>query len=259
MFRVACDIISNTITAMASRRESYLTVTTFGQSQERVIFFFTAFRTKYWLYYPTILILLRAGYRVIAYDVDARMILKGDIPKFLATVQRIREDVRGSVDTLKRQNIQRFYSFGTSFGTVFALRTAIDNSDIQKVVVNLTYGSLADFIWTWRVLGIVKERLMKQNINLQMLEKLMSTISPVSMAPELTDKQILLYASTKDTVIPFVQSSQFRAALKKANVTCMYHESRVFGHFIGCAINNLRGRTYLEFLKQGEESKARKN
>lgn len=50
------------------------------------------------------------------------------------------------------QHVKAFHSFGISFGTVFAMRAAPDISGINKIVINLTYGSLADNVWTCVIL-----------------------------------------------------------------------------------------------------------
>src|SRR5258706_7823520 len=114
----------------------YFSFKTFGKLEDRVVFFFTAFRTKYWLYYPTIKFLTNAGYYVIVYDIDASMIFHGEVADFLKVTEALVEDVKQQVSSLKKQGAKAFFSYGVSMGTILAMRTAIEIADIKKIVAN---------------------------------------------------------------------------------------------------------------------------
>lgn len=240
--------------AMKPKKESkqYFSFKTFGKSEKGVIFLFTGFRMKRWLYYLTIRKLMKAGYYVIVYDIDSSLIFHGEISDFLYTVEALINTVKQQVNDLKQQGAKVFFSYGTSMGTIFAMRIAIEIQDIKKIIVNLTYGSLADNVWTWSVLKGVKKRLEHAGITKEKLETLLEPISPLSMAPKLKGKKLLLYLAKKDKIILFNQSLQFKEALDKAGIEYIYYQNNRFGHFIAGSLNNLRSKIYLDFLQKNE-------
>jgi hypothetical protein len=228
----------------------YFSSKAFGRKGNPTIFFFTAFLTKYWLYYPTINILTRAGYYVVVYDVHKELILTKDAQDFLSVTQALITDVQRQVSDLKKQGVRGFSVFGSSMGTVPAMRAAIDTPEIKKVIINITYGSLVDNIWSWKFLRKLKHRLVESGMTKAELEKLFEPISPLSMATKLPGKKVLLYLAKNDKVILFEQSRQFKQALDKAKVDYQYYQNNTFGHIIGGYGNLLRSKIYLDFLKR---------
>ena len=221
----------------------------FGKAGNPVIFLYTAFRTRYWLYYPTIRKLVKEGYYVVVYDFNPTLVFKGEVSDLLNLANDILKNTKNQVEEFKKDGVKKFFAFGVSMGTIMGLRAAIEIPEIKKVVVNLTYGSLADTIWTQKVLGKIKKRFQKSGITKEKLELLLEPISPLSMARKLKGKKVLLYLSKKDKVILFSQSSEFKKALEEAKVDYVYRENQKFGHIISGFLNNARARTYLDFLK----------
>src|SRR5258708_39006963 len=86
----------------------YFSFKTFGRLDGRVVFFFTAFGTKYWLYYFTIKKLTKAGYYVIVYDVDPALVFHGELADFLQMANALIESVRRQVKDLKKQGAKSF-------------------------------------------------------------------------------------------------------------------------------------------------------
>src|SRR5579871_613874 len=157
-------------------------VKSFGVSKERVIFLFTAFGTKYWWYYSLIKILTTAGYYVLVYDVNANFILTGTVAEWLHNVDSVIVDVKRKKERLEKYGAKRFFAFGVSMGTLLAMRIAIEIPEIKKVVVNLTYGSLADNIWSWKRLKTIRKRLEQSHIDKTQLNRLLEPIAPLAMA-----------------------------------------------------------------------------
>ncbi len=220
----------------------------FGLVKENVIFFFTAFGHKYWLYYPAIKKLTKAGYYVIVYDINPNIVFNGNIPELLTHVDILINDIKKQVESLKKQRAKTFISFGNSAGTILAMRAAIEIADIQKVIINLTYGSLTDNIWSWRMLQGVKKSFENAGLSKSEVEKLLEPISPLSMAPKLKNKKLLLYLAKRDKIILFEQSQQFKEALDEEKIGYIYHQNNVFGHILSGAINLTRSKIYLDFL-----------
>jgi hypothetical protein len=127
-------------------------------------------------------------------------------------------------------------------GTIFAIDAAAKNPGIVKVVVNLTYGSVADNVWTWWYLRFAKRRFQRLGVKMQDLERQLGSISPIPNASRLKSKAVLLYLSRRDRVLRYGQSRQFKDALDAAKVDYQYIENRHLGHIASIAVNLWRWR-----------------
>lgn len=230
-------------------KKSYYSFRIFGKPQSKVIFLFAALGHSYCFYYLTILFYNFAGYRVIAYDASPKIIFDHNLFKFMDTGFAIVENVKKQVAVMKKQGVKKFYTHGNSMGTLYAMRSAIDIPEIDKVIINHTYGRLADNLWSWFVLRGVKNDIVKAGINKEQVENILKPLSPTTMAPLLKGKKLLLYLSKRDKVMLHDQSIQFKNALDRAGVDYVYIEHQWFGHNINIMINNLRPKIYLDFLK----------
>lgn len=234
---------------MAYMANTAFRVKEFGPRSDRIIFFFTILNTSTWLYWWPIKKLTDQGYRVIAYDYSGKLVLNGDVPKFLHVSDAIQQDVSTRIVQYKQQGARSFYAFGSSMGTIFAITCAARIKDISKVVINLTYGSLAENVWSWWYLTLSKRKLIRQGITMERLEGLLKPISPTQNAGKLAGKEVLLYLSRRDRVLPNSQSGKFKAALDAAHVKYHYHENKYLGHVASIVMNLWRWRTYVDFLK----------
>lgn len=221
----------------------------FGSITDKTVFFFSALMTKYWLYYPTIKMYNKAGYHVVIYDASPSIIFDGDVFKFLETSEALLADVREYIPSLKEQGVKHFYTHGSSMGTLFAMKSAIENPEIKKVIVNTTYGRMSDNLWNWNALAHIKKRLVRAGITQEQFDKILEPISPIPMAKHLKNKKLLLYLAKKDKVMRYEHTTQFREALDKEGVEYQYVENQRFGHLVNWNLNNLRSKIFLNFLK----------
>ena len=229
--------------------QKYYTSRVYGKPSKKVLFLFSALGHKKWFYLPTIYMYILNGYQVIAYDASHRIIFDKDIQKFLDVGFAIVADVEKHVIRLKKEGVHTFSTHGNSMGTLYAMRSAIDIPEIQKVIVNLTYGKLSDNIWSWFILKDIKKHIIKQGLTKEEVEKIFKPLSPVQIAPLLKSKQILLFLARHDKVTLFEQGLQFKKALEKANVNLTYKENRLFGHNINLVLNNFKYKILLGFLR----------
>jgi hypothetical protein len=234
---------------MADMKHSHYRVKEFGPNSTKIVFFFTILNTRLWLYWWPIRKLTKNGFKVIAYDYSGRLVLNGDVQKFLDVSHAIQSDVASRIRVYKVSGATDFYAFGSSMGTIFTIMCAANIREISKVVINLTYGSLAEHVWSWRYLRRSKRMLMREGITMERLEEMVTLISPIPNAAKLKGKEVLLYLARRDKVLPSSQSSKFKAALDKANVSYQYHESRWLGHVASIIANLWRWRIYTDFLR----------
>jgi dipeptidyl aminopeptidase/acylaminoacyl peptidase len=133
-------------------------------------------------------------------------------------------------------------------GTLFAIKCTTEFPQINKLVINMTYGSIAENIWTWNFIKSTKARAIKEGYTLKSLDKKLEPISPIPNAPKLKGKRVLLYLSKNDKVLLYEQSLQFKRALDKAGVDYVYVENKHFGHIISGYNNFRKYKVWLDFL-----------
>lgn len=227
-------------------------VTEFGAGNPKLMFFFCGMATRIWLYRGPVRRLVKVGYHVIAYDFDPWIVRDGDVNNFLQVGEQVNADTKQQIRRAKREGVRVFHAFGTSMGTLFAIKLAAENAEVSKVIINLTYGSVAENVWTWRYLRKLKQRCVAQGYTMKSLDKALAPISPIPNAPKLKGKKVLLYLPRRDKILRFEQSIQFREALLAAGVEHTYRENKYFGHIISGFINFLHPRIYIEFLAEKE-------
>ena len=220
----------------------------FGADKKKVIFFFAGMGTRIGLYRGSISKFVKNGYHVVAYDFDPLIVRNGDADNFIAVAEDATKDVREHVTQAKAAGIKVFHTFGVSMGTLLAIKCAAEMPEISKVVINLTYGSVAENVWTWWFIKPAKKRAIEQGYTMTALDKKLEPISPIPNAPKLKGKSVLLYLSKRDKILLFKQSSQFREALDEAGVDYEYYENRYVGHIATGFVNFLRPKRYLDFL-----------
>src|SRR6266536_3160502 len=134
----------------------------FGWTNHKLIFFFAGMGTRIWLHRGPISRLVQHGYHVVAYDFDPLIVRNGDADNFLAVAEAITNDVKNRVDAAKARGVDVIHAFGVSMGTLLAIKCAAEIPEISKVVINLTYGSVAENVWTWWFIKPAKERAIKR-------------------------------------------------------------------------------------------------
>lgn len=205
----------------------------FGGHNQHVVFFFAGMGTRIWLYRLFIYRLVRRGYKVVAYDFDPAIVKKGDADNFLDVNERVSKSVKNHIKQFKREGVESFAAFGVSMGTVMAIKVTGENKEINKVVINMTYGSIAENVWTWKFIESTKRKSIEQGHTMESLDRKLAPVSPIPNAAKLKGKDVLLYLSTKDKILVFEQSKQFKDALDAHGVAYTYVQNDKHGHLIG--------------------------
>ncbi|MGB4762419.1 MAG: hypothetical protein WBP12_03640 [Candidatus Saccharimonas sp.] len=223
----------------------------FGGQNKKVVFFFAGMGSRAWLYYLPIRYMVSNGFHVIVYDFDPNVMRKGDADSFLQLAANVSRSVATYIDKFSKSGVGYFASFGVSMGTLFAIKVTGENSKIDRVVINMTYGSIAENVWTWKVVGRTKRTAIKQGYTMQTLDEKLSPISPIPNAKYLKSKKVLLYLSTKDKILLFEQSKQFKEALNSHDVRYWYIQNDTGGHFRAGEYNMRKRSIWLNFLERG--------
>lgn len=222
----------------------------FGDTNSKVVFFFAGMGTRTWMYKKPIKRMVDSGFRVIAYDFNPLIVRKGDPATYIRLADRTLTSVKHKAKSLKEEGITNFSAFGFSMGTLPAIKCTADIPDIDKVVIMLTYGSVAENIWTWWFIKPAKKRALKLGYDLQSLDQELASLSPIPHAPRLKGKKILLYLAQKDKIIRYDQSIQFKQALDNAGAEHIFIENKRHGHNLSAMSNFRNYKVWLDFLNQ---------
>lgn len=219
----------------------------FGAGQ-KVVFFYVGWRGTLRHYRFPIQRLVAAGFRVLAYEYDTEA-MSPDIELTKAYVNRICQDSLEQIAACQRRGLKPFATFGTSYGTLIAPRVAKDSPAIKKVILNTTGTWLGDTVWTWdHAVPGFKEAIVAQGISQPELHDAWREISIMYEVEKLRGKEVLLFASQRDELIPYSQTLELAKILRAQGSLKTFYSSTYLTH-AGVIIKNLLlWRRYVRFL-----------
>jgi len=220
-----------------------------GRDNKKVIFLLAGWCNKLWMYWIFSKIIAMNGFYCItyAYDVD---VLSPDTKKTLKHFSDLRDSILKKISKLKKEGYKEFSIFGTSLGSVISLMVANNSPEISKVILNAVGADLAETVWSWdKIIPSFKDRLLKQGLTLSKLKKEWRKIAPINNIHNLKNKNILVYLSKKDEVIPFGLGKKLVREFDKKNYNYTLVVNNKLRHLNTCAYNLFKVNVYLNFLK----------
>lgn len=215
------------------------------KDSQKIVFVFTAMGTKIGIYGWFIQALRRKGYSVVIYDYPLHVILDPAINSWSEFVDTVVTNAETRLALYKQNGYVDFYAYGVSMGTLLASRLAQDSVEINHVVLNLTYGDVADNIWTYRGVRKAKQKWLSLGVDREKLRELVADFDPIATAHRLQGKKVLLYLSRQDRVIVYAQSQFTKKAFEDAALDLQYVENKYLGHYFG-AVKNMLGINRLD-------------
>jgi len=209
-------------------------------SSDKVIFIFTAMGTKIPMYKFFIKQLNKRGYSCVVYDYGLDFLFNATLQLWKKFFDEIISDAQKRIKKLKQKNVTNFYSYGASMGTLVANKLTRDAKEISHVILNMTYGDVADNIFTYRGVKKAKESFLKQGVDREELRRNIFYMDPIKTAKELKNKKILLQLSRYDRVLLYEQTKYTLEAFRKNNLDFEYEESKIGGHYLTGIINLFR-------------------
>src|SRR5665213_172344 len=152
---------------------------------DKVLFVFTAMGTWIGLYVMFVKLMNKKGYSIVIYDYPLRLLFKPDMELWEKFNLEVVADVQGRISEYKKQGVTSFYAYGVSMGTLLANRVTRSMPAITHVILNLTYGDVADNIWSYRRVRKTKKGLLKQGIDREKLRQLLKNTNPIVNAEQL--------------------------------------------------------------------------
>ena len=220
-----------------------------GKHNKKVVFLLAGWHSKLWMYWLFSNILSFNGYHCITYAYDNE-IFSPDTQKTVKHLNEIKEDILSKIKKLKKEGYNKFSIFGISLGSMLALMVADKSPDISKVILNTIGIDISETVWGWnKVYPGFKKGLIEQNLTLNELKEIWSSITPANNIHNLKNKNILIYLSQKDEVIPVNLGNRLVAEFKKKNYEHNLVLNNYLKHSYTCIYNLINAGRYLMFLK----------
>jgi len=246
------DTVYYMIERMLSRKQSYR-VKIYGKPTKGVVLFFCPFGVRRWQFllpHLPISSLVNAGFEVICYDFNTFKVTTSP-SESRRILHDVLQDVQHKVDDSKNHGIGNISVFGASLGSLFAAYCAANITDVNKVILNLTYGDIVDHILDMPGMLFLPKRRLNNYVALgggeEKLRKFFAGYSPLDNISALRKKKILLYLSKKDKVLQYTNSVRLKKALE-VSANLQYIENRTFGHYWAATYNHFNRKVYIEFL-----------
>lgn len=206
---------------------------------DKVVFVFTAMGTKLTVYTWFVRLLNRRGYSCVIYDYPLQLIHSGSLPAWKKLFDDTIHDSQMRLKKYKDQGATGFYAYGVSMGTLIANKLTRDTPDISHLILNLTYGDVAQNVWTFRGVNKAKQNFIKQGIDDTDLRAAIHYADPIVNAGKLKGKKVLLYLSRSDRVLVYEQTKYTKEAFEAAELDFEYVENKYLGHFFSATKNML--------------------
>lgn len=221
-----------------------------GKKNKKVIFLIGGWTYKPRLLWLPAIILKRSGYYCITYTYPNDT-FSPNYQKTVKDLLEIKKDILLKIKQLKEEGYKTFYVFGTSLGTVLATLVANESSDVSKIILNTTGADTAESVWSWDKINLYfKQDLHKQNITLEKLINHWKPISPQFNMDKLRDKDILIYLSKNDELIPYSQGEKFVEKCKENKYNYRVVINQHLKHGLAGMYNLLNANIYLRFLDE---------
>jgi pimeloyl-ACP methyl ester carboxylesterase len=229
-------------------QKKYFRVSEADIKSDKVIFVFTAMGTKIWLYRPFLYLLKKHGYSTVTYDYPPRVLFDGKFDQWDEFYAAVITDAQERLALYEQRGVHNFYCYGVSMGTLIANKFTRKTKQITHVILNLTYGDVADTVWHWSGTKRTRKSLEAQGIGIDGLRENLKHIDPIENASGLKGKKVLLFLARKDKVLLNEKTSYTRMALEIAGVDVQYFENRYLGHYPAGAKNSLQIKRLDTFL-----------
>ena len=159
-------------------------------------------------------------------------ILSSDTEQTLNRFYFLKQQIIDQIKLLKQQHkISRIHLVGISMGCVTALMIANHGSFINKVILVVPGNCLAESMWKGIRTQHLKEIIESNGISLKDLKQKWNSLAPENNLDEMNHKEIIVYISQTDRVIPGELGERLVNRMYKENLAPFVHKNKYLGHY----------------------------
>jgi esterase/lipase len=173
-------------------------------------------------------------------------ILTSDYKSTLNCFQSIKAKVQKDIrDLRKRHNFSEIMVIGVSLGCVNACMVANDNKLVDKMYLITPGHCLAESLWYGIGTDSIKKEFENKGITLSALKKYWQQLAPENNIDRLQGKEIRIFVSKSDIIIPYSYGKKLFELLKKKKYVVQYSENIFYGHLLTAYLFYLNPNKYL--------------
>lgn len=176
--------------------------------------------------------ILKAGHSCLIYQFPIK-ILSDNVHQTEKYFKEIREEIKKDIREIKtKYNFSEVVVVGISLGCVNALMVTNKNPDVNKVCLVMPGDSLSDSLWRGIGTRKLRSQIKKHHINLPELEKDWRDLDPKNNIDGLSDKDIEVYLSRSDKVIPYTNGNHLVKDMKNIGLNPAVYKNTTLGHYL---------------------------
>jgi len=200
--------------------------------------------------YKSLINKLKNNYTIVFYRLPNK-VLDGNPNNTFKYFQKAKKDIISIINHLEKKGHKEFSILGFSISTVLALMVSNNDNRIKKIIISMAGSDLAECVWYSNSFMVkdVKNRLLKNGINLSILKRKWSSISPINNINNLKNKDILILLSKNDDVIKYKYGLKLLKALEKKKINYKNETDHVFGHYLSGCKQLLFSNNIVKFLE----------
>lgn len=175
--------------------------------------------------------ILKAGHSCLIYQFPIK-ILSANVHLTEQYFKDIQAEIKKDIKEIKQKhNFLEVDIIGMSLGCVNTLMVANKNPDINKLFLIVPGDSLSESLWRGVGTKKLKNQIKKHHINLEELEKDWKDLEPKNNIDGLFDKEIEVYISGADTVIPYNNGHRLVKDMQNIGLNPTVFKNKRLGHY----------------------------
>ncbi len=216
---------------------------TYGKETKPTIYYILGFTGRLGQYQPHIKVLVRLGFRVVAFEYDDSVLNDGNPQIIIGAIQKISDVVRADQKTHKVAGV-----YGVSLGVFMGLNI-LDQNNIRTGMFNSGAAPLRDTIWNNPLLAHQKAGFVKNGYSFNDLQKAWQAYEISPDPTRFKDKRLLFMNSRADRTITFDRVYKNLSAWQKAGLDMKLIVFDRLGHAPAIVRNMFRISATTKFFK----------
>ncbi len=175
--------------------------------------------------------ILQAGYSCLIYQFPIK-ILSENVNLTEEYFKEIEKEIKKDIFEIKEKHkFKEIIMLGMSLGCVNALMVSNQNQDVNRVILVVPGDSLSDSLWRGVGTRKLRNQIAKHHINLKELEKDWQDLDPKNNINGLAGKEIEVYLSKADKIIPYKNGSYLVKDIKNIGISPVVIKNKSLGHY----------------------------
>lgn len=248
-------IFSKVYTTIMSRAENKaeseiaMTKEIYASNSRSVIFILPQWRSKSLFYFKPLINKLKSKHRVVIYQLPFAL-LSADVKLTAKLFKDAARDINETFELLRKEGCEYYSIIGNSTSCVIAAMAANQDNRCKKLILNLVGNDLAECMWYSQnpLVKNIKNILMEQGISLNKLKNHFEPMSYSHNSNNLKKKNILVFLSKNDRIVPYKSGIKFLGLLRKDRIKYKLVENIFLGHYFSYIKNVVLSNKMANFL-----------